>query len=364
MRLKTTLFTAVCLGLMFLPSLAAAPEPDPHPAPVVTVAAVGDIVMGTDFPDSRLPPDDGSSLFSEVKEVFGQADIGFGNLEAPLCDGGVCIKDLAENNIFAFRTPTRLVKNLKEANLRVVSLANNHIDDFGPAGRNSTKRTLAAAGIKFSSKDGEIAEFQVKGVKVGIIALSFGEPPRSIAFPQEALKEIQELSPKYDILIVSIHGGAEGSRALHVSNQTEIFLGENRGNLVSFAHRAIDRGAALILGHGPHVPRALEVYKGRLIAYSLGNFATYKSMNLRGPTGYAPLLWAELEHEGRFLRGKILSFVQVPPGGPKKDEQEKALQLMRELSLQDFPATSPLILRSGLILPLHGRTGDSKPGTP
>jgi len=355
MRLKAALFAAVCFGLIFLPPLAAMPEPDAGPATVVTVAAVGDIVMGTDFPDSRLPPDDGGFLLAEAAAIFRQADISFGNLEAPLCDGGVCTKDIAQSNTFAFRTPTRLVKNLKEAHLRVVSLANNHAYDFGLTGLNSTKKTLAAAGIKFSSKDGQVAEFQVKGVRVGVIALAFGEPPRSIAFPQEALKEIQELSRKYDILVVSIHGGAEGSRALHVNNQTEIFLGENRGNLVSFAHRAIDRGAALVLGHGPHVPRALEVYKGRLIAYSLGNFATYKCMNLAGAGGYAPLLAVELDQQGRFLQGRIHSFIQYPPGEPKKDEQHQALILMRDLSLQDFPATSPLILRSGLVLPLPGQ---------
>jgi poly-gamma-glutamate capsule biosynthesis protein CapA/YwtB (metallophosphatase superfamily) len=344
--------------------IGAAPDPDDHPTAAVTVAAVGDIVMGTDFPDSRLPPDDGASLFSEVKEIFRQADISFGNLEAPLCDGGVCTKDLAQSNVFAFRTPTRLAQNLKEAHLQALSLANNHADDFGFTGRNSTKKTLQAAGIKYSSKDGEVAEFTVKGLKVGIIAVSFGEPPRSLAFPHEALKEIGNLAPTYDILVVSVHGGAEGSRALHVSNQTEIFLGENRGNLVKFAHDAIDRGAALILGHGPHVPRALEVYKGRLIAYSLGNFATYKCMNLAGAGGYAPILWAELDRQGRFLRGRIHSFVQYPPGGPRKDDQHKSLQLMRDLSLQDFPASSPLILRSGLILPLPGQLKESRQELP
>jgi hypothetical protein len=355
MRLKAT-FTGVCsFWMIFILTLSATAEPDRFPNATVTVAAVGDIVMGTDFPEPRLPKDDGRSFFSEVKEIFRKADISFGNLEAPLCDGGVCSKDIARSNVFAFRTPTRFVKNLQEAHIRVVSLANNHADDFGLIGRNSTKKTLQDAGIKYSSKDGEVAEFDVKGMKVGVIALSFGDPPRSITFPQEALQEIDRLAKKYDILLVSIHAGGEGAGALHVHNQTEIFLGENRGNLVKFAHDAIDRGAALILGHGPHVPRALEVYKGRLIAYSLGNFATYEVMNLEGPKGYAPILLVELDRKGQFLRGKIYPFVQPFPGGPQKDHQDKALRLMKDLSLQDFPATSPLFLKSGVILPLHGQ---------
>ena len=133
---------------------------------------------------------------------------------------------------------------------------------------------------------------------------------------------------------------------------------------MKFSHDAIDRGADLIIGHGPHVPRALEVYKGRLIAYSLGNFATYKCMNLGGPGGYAPILWAELGPKGEFVRGKIHSFIQYPPGGPKKDSQERSYKLMKELSLQDFPGTSPLFVSAGGILPAGKPTRVQGPGAP
>jgi poly-gamma-glutamate capsule biosynthesis protein CapA/YwtB (metallophosphatase superfamily) len=160
------------------------------------------------------------------------------------------------------------------------------------------------------------------------------------------------LAPKYDLLIVSIHGGREGGSAQHVKNEAEYFLGESRGNLVKFAHNAIDRGAHLVLGHGPHVPRALEIYKERLIAYSLGNFCTYKGMNLDEERGYAPLLWVEVNKTGKFLRGKIHSFLQVRPGGPKPDEQSRAFKLMKTLSLEDFPESSPLFVGADTIIPL------------
>jgi hypothetical protein len=197
-----------------------------------------------------------------------------------------------------------------------------------------------------------VAEFSVRGVTVGLLAVSFGPRPRSIVHPHEVLQEIGSLARKYDILLVSVHGGKEGVSALRVWDETEYFLEENRGNLVRFARSAVDRGADLILGHGPHVPRALEIYRGRLIAYSLGNFCTYKGMNLDEERGYAPLLWAELGPAGDFLRGRIHSFIQVRPGGPKIDPRHRALGLMKTLSLEDFPASAPLVTDSGEVLPL------------
>lgn len=323
----------------------------PEPAPV-TVAAVGDLMLGSDFPSPRLPPEEGQALFDEVRDLLQQADVSFGNLEGTLCDGGWCVKDLENPNVYAFRTPTRFARTLKGAHLKVVSVANNHALDFGYTGQLATKQALRDAGLKFSGKEGEVAEFTVRGVKVGLVAFSFGPPPRSLVHPQKALEEIESLAGEYDILVVSMHGGKEGRSALHVRDETEYFLDENRGNLVRFARGAIDRGADLVLGHGPHVPRALEVYKGRLIAYSLGNFCTYQGMSLTGESGYAPLLWVELGPQGDFLRGKIHSFIQQRPGGPKKDQEQRALGLMRKLSLEDFPGSSPLITSSGEVLPL------------
>jgi poly-gamma-glutamate capsule biosynthesis protein CapA/YwtB (metallophosphatase superfamily) len=329
---------------------------------VITIAAVGDIMMGSDFPGSNLPPEDGKLLFKEVADILSKAAISFGNLEGPLCDGGVTIKDMDNSNIFAFRTPARFAANLKAAGLKVVSVANNHAMDFGYYGKSSTQKALKQAGVKYSGQDGDVAEFAVAGVKIALIALSFGPPPRSIVHPQSALAEIAALAKKYDILLVSIHGGREGRWAQHLDCAPEYFLGEARGNLVKFAHDAIDRGAHLVIGHGPHVPRAVEVYQGRLIAYSLGNFCTYKGMNLTGESGYAPLLWVELNKHGEFLRGKIYSFIQYRPGGPQPDEQARAFKLMRTLSLEDFPESCPLFAGTATLLPLAGKGGEDAGG--
>jgi len=365
MRFKTEL---ILLFLLFLPlraEISAIEDPSSAPS-TITVAAVGDIMMGTDYPLPKLPKKDGRFLFEEAKGFLRKADIVFGNLEGPLYDGdspAKKVKDVRE--AYFFRTPPGYVKNLVDAGFSVVSLANNHAGDFGDKGMSSTKKALAAAGIKYSSKAGEVAEFEINGLRIGLVALSFGPPPRSIVYPEKALEEIDLLSKKYDLLILSIHGGKEGGTALRTEDQFEYFLDEPRGNLVQFAHAAIDRGADLILAHGPHVPRALEIYQDRLIAYSLGNFCTYRGMSLDQEKGYAPLLWVELGRDGEFVKGKIFSFIQVPPGAPKRDEKERAWTLIKKLSEEDFPETSPFFGESETILPRE-KTPEKNlaPGTP
>ena len=350
MRFKTEL---ILLSLLFLPirgEILGNEEPL-GPTSVITVAAVGDIMMGTDYPSLKLPKKDGRFLFEEPKGILRKADIVFGNLEGPLYEGGIPAKKVKERESYVFRTPPRYVKNLVDAGFNVVSLANNHAGDFGDKGMSSTKKALDAAGIKYSSKAGEVAEFEINGLKLGLAAFSFGPPPRSIVYPEKALEEIDLLSKKYDLLILSIHGGKEGGTALRTENEFEYFLDEPRGNLIQFAHEAIERGADLILVHGPHVPRAVEIYQDRLIAYSLGNFCTYGGMSLEKEKGYAPLLWVELGREGEFLRGKIFSFIQPPPGVPKRDEKERAWALIKKLSQEDFPETSPSFGASETILP-------------
>ncbi len=319
--------------------------------PVITVTAVGDIMMGTDYPSPKLPKKDGRFLFEASKEFLRKADIVFGNLEGPLYEGGSPEKKGKDGESYVFRTPPRYVKNLVDAGFNVVSLANNHAGDFGYPGMSSTKKVLDTERIKYSSKAGEVAEFEIKGVRIGLVAFSFGSPPRSIVYPERALEEIEELSKKYDLLILSIHGGREGRTALQTKNEFEYFLDEPRGNLIQFAHEAVERGADLVLGHGPHVPRAIEIYHDRLIVYSLGNFCTYEGMSLDKEKGYAPLLWVELGKNGEFIRGKIYSFIQVPPGGPIWDERERAYTLIKKLSQEDFPETTPFFGESEIMLP-------------
>jgi poly-gamma-glutamate capsule biosynthesis protein CapA/YwtB (metallophosphatase superfamily) len=341
MKFEKVILISLCLALIPLTKGLTKSDRSFKPTPMINVAAVGDIMMGTDYPLLKLPENQGMALFNESKEILRKANIAFGNLEGTLYEGGSPGKDIKEDETFFFRTPPKFVNNLADAGFNVLSLANNHTGDFGREGLTSTKETLKSVKIRYSSKAGEVAEFEVKGVKIGLVALSFGPPPRSIVNPEKVLGEIGLLSKKYDLLILSIHGGKEGRPALQTKNEYEYFLGKPRGNLVEFTHQAIVRGADLILGHGPHVPRAMEVYQKRLVAYSLGNFCTYGGMNLKEERSYAPLLWVELDRNGEFIKGKIYSFIQIPPGGPKKDEQGRAYGLIKKLSQQDFPRTYP-----------------------
>ena len=119
----------------------------------------------------------------------------------------------------------------------------------------------------------------------------------------------------------------------------EKFLGEDRGDLRKFTHAAVDAGAQLVLGSGPHVVRAMEVYHGKLIAYSLGNFATYGPFNLNGENGISMVLEAHLLPDGDFLRGQVYPVKQEKPGGPKLDPELKIVPILRALSQTDFPAT-------------------------
>ena len=363
MRFKTELILLFLLIFPLKGGISANVEPS-GPSSVVTVAAVGDIMMGTDYPLPKLPKKDGRLLFEESKGFLRKADIVFGNLEGPLCEEDIPEKKAKEGESYLFRTPPRYVKNLVDAGFNVVSLANNHAGDFGHKGMSSTRKVLEAAGIKYSSKAGEVAEFEINGLSIGLVALSFGPPPRSIVYPEKALEEIDLLSKKYDLLILSIHGGKEGGTALRTENEFEYFLDEPRGNLIRFAHEAIERGADLILAHGPHVPRAVEIYQDRLIAYSLGNFCTYRGMSLDKEKGYAPLLWVELGRNGEFVRGRIVSFIQFPPGGPKRDGEERARALIKRLSQEDFPETSPFFGASQTILPREKNPQTDVPPAP
>ena len=316
----------------------------------ITVTAVGDVNMGTSFPSSAfLPANEGKDLFATVSSLL-KGDMVFGNLEGPLLDGGETKKCSSNRNCYAFRTPTRLAPRLKEAGFTVMSLANNHALDFGEAGRDSTMEQLDKLGIAHSGKVGDIANLQVKGKNVALIAFTTADHSHNLLDIPGAKKIVGQLAEKNDIVIVSFHGGTEGSRAIHVPDAPEFLGKEPRGHLMEFAHAVVDAGADLVLGHGPHVLRGMEVYKGRLIAYSLGNFCTYGRFTLSGPLGRAVILKAKIDAEsGRFLGAKLYPTIQKRPGGPKPDPNDGGVKDLVKLSSADFPYTAPRITKDGSV---------------
>lgn len=320
----------------------------------LTIIAVGDIMLGTDYPRNRLPADDGKQLLADVQDTLQNADITFGNLEGVLLDGGNPAKTCNNPDLcYLFRTPTHYVDNLVTAGFDVMSLANNHARDFGESGRTVTMETLTAAGIHHSGRVGDIASWEVKGMQCAMIAFTANPGSYSILDVDTAVAEVKQLAETHDIVLVSFHGGAEGSKATHVPHQMETYYGEQRGNVVAFSHAVIDAGADVVIGHGPHVPRAVELYKDRFIAYSLGNFCTYQGINVSGILGVAPILQLKIDEDGSFLEGKIISAYQKRPVGTVLDSTNKASQVIRELTETDFPNTPLQISTDGVISYRH-----------
>lgn len=319
----------------------SAVEAPPAPPAVVRIAAVGDIMMGTTFPEEILPPEDGATLFREVRPLLEGSDIVFGNLEGALLEGGKSPKcgnyrpGPGVKPCFAFRSPPRYARHLKEAGFDALNVANNHTLDFGMEGMGNTLSALDNAGIQ-PVGGRRVALFNAGGKRVAVAGFSYSTPTPYV-FPMLDIplsaQIVAALKAMHDLVVVSFHGGAEGSAALAVRDADEEFLGEKRGNPVRFARAVVDAGADLVLGHGPHVPRAIEIYRGKLIAYSLGNFAVYSMFNIKGPGGLGYVLRATLSAD----TGDVLSFSTPStalrhPGIPYVDREGRAEALLRKLS--------------------------------
>lgn len=317
----------------------------------ITVAAVGDIMLGSTYPlDRALPSEDGALILRDVAPLLSAADIAFGNLEGPMLEGGRTSKCSAKSRFcYAFRMPIRYGKHLKDAGFDLMSLANNHSSDFGPQGRESTIRVLDSLGIAHAGGDSQdLAHLDVRGRRVVMVAFATNAFSHNLNDIAAASRTVAQVAQEADIVIVSFHGGAEGPAALNVPRGPEIFLGEARGNLRAFTHAVVDAGADLVLGSGPHVVRGMEIYQGRLIAYSLGNFA-FHGFGFRGPTGLSLILNVTLSPDGAFLAGRIHSIKQEGQNGPRIDNDREIIPILRDLSALDFGTTAPQISEDGTI---------------
>lgn len=332
------LLSGVCIGLR----LAA--------ADTLHLAFTGDIMMGTTFPACQLPPDDGKHLFSDVAPLLSAADVAAGNLEGALCDGGQTRKRVSAS-CYAFRTPTRYASLLKEAGYDFLSLANNHAFDFGADGVRSTTAALRALSVRYAGLKGcaEMAVLERRGVVYGFCAFGHNAGTCLHADLESTRRILTELRARVDILVVSFHGGAEGASHRHLPPGEETFYGERRGSLRAFARFCIDNGADVVYGHGPHVVRAVELYKDRFVAYSLGNFCTPYGMSLAGVSGYAPVLCLDLLPDGSFAGGRIHSFVQRRGIGPRLDTGNAAAREIKALTEADCPDTPLWVSADGTL---------------
>ncbi|MDR0548064.1 MAG: CapA family protein [Deltaproteobacteria bacterium] len=327
-----TILVVVVASRNFAVAAEATPNiTDPNPK-TITVAAVGDLMLGT---ENLLPPDGGAGFLREAAPYFKGRDIVFGNLEGPLTDRGQPTKVVATGRSYCFRTPPSYGRFFQEAGFNILSLANNHSNDYGPLGRAQTEEVLAALNIKTVGAPSQLTVLDLgQGRQAVFLALAPNLGCQNINDLEGAVALVKKAQKDYPgaLVVVSFHGGAEGSGAMDLPLGPEVYLGEKRGDLRRLATTLIDNGASLILGHGPHVPRGLEVYRERLIAYSLGNFATAAGINVKGATGLAPLLLAELALDGRLIKYEIISFRQVMNQGPRLDRTEEAKKVIADLS--------------------------------
>ena len=283
----------------------------------IKLMAVGDIFLKTR---------DNKSPFEKVQNIFENKDILFGNLETVLSTEG----KKKEKAVLLYIAPEK-VKYLKDVNFDVLNLANNHIMDLGVAGFNKTlevlmKNNLQFIGVSNNKYNLDYIIIEKRGMKLGFLGYSnsgFVLPEKNICINKlklkNILKDIKFIKQKCDFAIVSLHWGIEN--VFYPSPQQ-----------IEFAHKLIDVGATIILGHHPHVIQGIEKYKNGLIAYSLGNFQ-FNPFVSQSPNNHSFILTIELTKNGlenyNITPIKIDSnFVPVPV----IEEQEEILSFISRVS--------------------------------
>lgn len=332
----------------------AAPASGAPSAPsTISMSATGDIIMGN--APNRLPPNGGEGFFAAVRGAL-EADFVMGNLEEPITeDTGTGKCGAASKNCFQYRVPPSYARHLEEAGFHLLNQANNHGHDYGPAGYRNTQRALEAQGLKHTGAPDEITVVEVDGVRVAVAGFSSYPWSNPLVDVDAAAEVVAKATTLADLVVVQVHMGAEGAAMTHVKPGTEIYLGENRGDPVKFAHAMVDAGADLIVGHGPHVLRAMEFYKGRLVAYSLGNFAGGAgTLNKSGVLGLGGVLKVSLAADGTWGGGQLISTYLDSGGKPAIDKDRRGVAAVSRLGESDFPSTGAALDETGKITPPGG----------
>jgi len=298
----------------------------------ITIKAVGDIVLGTTWPEDRIPADVEPRFFAGVAKQLSGGDIVFGNLEGALTDGGETKKDPSRGTQYAFRMPTRYAGILRDAGFNVLGLANNHSSDFGPEGLEDTLSAIESQGMLAVGMQNEIVYQEIRGIRIAWIGFSYLGLHNSIHDLNALVRLVARAKQSARLVIVTFHGGAEGSDALRVRDEQEKYLGENRGNLVRFARTAVESGADLVLGHGPHVLRGVECYWQKLIVYSLGNFVGYQAFSIKRAAAISAILDITLDEDGWLRRVEFHPVRFTGEHLPEIDPRRRALYLLNDLS--------------------------------
>jgi len=352
-RISLRMLVVVSLAVASFAAAAVSTPASARSRKTVTIAAVGHIVIGTDFPDKSrfLAPGAGEGLIDEVAPLLRSADLSLGNLAATLSTRGKVKPFVDGIRRFAFRTPPRYAPVLAKLGLDCVLAANNHILDFGQDAYADTIDLLNGMGIAQVGLIDQVHVTRIRGIRVAVVGYTqpYREDFQSHHDIEAAAVGMAKLAAENDIVVVLVHGGGEGKDAFHVKRGKEFAGAEYRGRIVDFAHRMIDVGADLVIGYGAHAPRAMELYNGRIIAYSLGNFLTYGPFDLHAPNYLSAVLQVTLDKKGELVESQIVPLRLKFPGAPSFDPKGRTVNYLRRMSKADFPESPLTFLDDGTI---------------
>ncbi len=303
--------------------------------PSLTLQWVGDMALST---ERGLPPGGFLGAVHAMRGYLRGADLTVGNLEGTLSSGGEskCGAGAGGGSCFAFQAPPADAEQLRAAGFDLVNQANNHSMDYGASGRAQTLAALRRAGVAQTGLPGEITTVKVGTTPVAFVGFAPYAFDANLLDIPAARALIRRARRQARVVVVLIHAGAEGADRDHTPYGEEHFLGEDRGDPRAFAHAAIDAGASLVLGSGPHVIRGVERYRKRPIAYSLGNFVGYHTLSGGGLLSESGIFRVRLSARGGLLAARWIS-VHLADGLPHPERDDAAARLVARLSREDFP---------------------------
>ncbi len=329
---------AAVVTAVVLPGAAPAEK---APAPVVRFAFAGDVAMVAGPADS---------YFGAIGSALA-GDVVVGNLEGTLTDRGSSKCGPSSTDCFSFHAPPSYAPLLRRAGFTVMNLANNHALDYGAVGQADTVAAVRRAGMLTTGRPGETARVEVRGTRIAVLGFAPYPWAQSLLDIPAAQALVRRADRWADLVVVTMHAGAEGADHQHVGHGTEWFLGENRGDALAFAHAVVRAGADLVVGSGPHVLRGMEWYRGRLIAYSMGNLVGYHTLATSGVTGVTGILQVVLARSGAWVSGELVPLTIAGDGIPRPDPAEAAHGIVRTLSRADFGKRAIQVSRTGGLRP-------------
>ena len=290
-------------------------------------------------------------MFSNVQSLLEDPDLMIGNLEGAITPSLEKVKcKETSTDCFSFRGNAEFASMLSMSGIDLLNMANNHAYDYGKVGFDDTKTILTENSLLETGSPDEITQFQTENGMVAVVGFSPNTGSASLFDKVKMKSMIDEANKKADLVVVVMHAGGEGMDYLHVRDGIETYLGENRGDTKMIAHQAIDYGADIVLGSGPHVLRGIEFYNGKMIAYSLGNFVGAKSLTTKGFLGISGILSVDLAKDGTFGGASLVPISLDEKGAPYIDETKTAFSLINKLSSEDFGIAGAIIQDDGTIV--------------